>query len=90
MTLRVDPEAIRNYGFMLGRAHDDAQDCKGYFTAQVPEIAMGIEGGLISLIKDMGDAAIMGMIATSAIEPGIGAARHKLADAEPETALVDA
>ncbi|BEL06094.1 hypothetical protein Q0Z83_042850 [Actinoplanes sichuanensis] len=50
MTLQVDPEAIRNYGFMLGRAHDDAQDCKAYFTAQVPEIAMGIEGGLISLI----------------------------------------
>lgn len=50
MPLSVEPEAIRHYGFMLGRARDDAEQCKAYFAAQVPEIAMGVEGGLINPI----------------------------------------
>nr|WP_221378927.1 type VII secretion target [Actinoplanes polyasparticus] len=50
MSLNVEPEAVRNYGFMLSRARDDAQDCKDYFSAQVPEVAMGIEGGLFNPI----------------------------------------
>lgn len=50
MTLKVEPEAVRHYGFMLGRARDDAQDCKAYFAAQVPEVTMGIEGGIFNPI----------------------------------------
>lgn len=50
MTLRVQPEAIRHYGSVLGRARDDAEICKSYFNAQVPEIAMGVDGGLINPI----------------------------------------
>jgi hypothetical protein len=50
MTLNVDPEAVRHYGFMLSRARDDAQECKAYFSAHVPEVGMGIEGGLFNPI----------------------------------------
>ncbi|MDI6098590.1 hypothetical protein QLQ12_08250 [Actinoplanes sp. NEAU-A12] len=41
---------MRHYGFMLGRARDDAQDCKAYLAAQVPEVTMGIEGGIFNPI----------------------------------------
>lgn len=50
MTFEVEPEAVRHYGFMISRARDDAQDCKDYFTAHVPEVTMGIEGGLFNPI----------------------------------------
>ncbi|MFC7530132.1 hypothetical protein [Actinoplanes sp. GCM10030250] len=50
MTLNVDPEALRSYGFLLRRALDDAQECKAYFHARVADITPGVEGGLINPI----------------------------------------
>ena len=50
MTFTMDPEALRDYGYMLRRALDDAQECKAYFTTRVAAIDPGIEGGLINPI----------------------------------------
>ncbi|WP_430791307.1 hypothetical protein [Actinoplanes sp. G11-F43] len=50
MTLKVEPEAIRHYGFMLSRARDDARECKNYFSTHLPEVEPGLEGGFFNPI----------------------------------------
>lgn len=44
MTFSVDPLALDGYAALLARARDDAQHCKAYFTANVPDLSPGIDG----------------------------------------------
>ncbi len=44
MTLSVDPLALHGYAALLARARDDAQQCKVYFTGNVPDLSPGVDG----------------------------------------------
>jgi hypothetical protein len=44
MTFAVDPLALNGYAALLARARDDAQQCKAYFTGNVPDLSPGVDG----------------------------------------------
>ncbi len=44
MSFSVDPLALNGYAALMGRARDDAQQCKTYFTANVVDLSPGIDG----------------------------------------------
>ncbi|RZU51200.1 hypothetical protein EV385_3008 [Krasilnikovia cinnamomea] len=44
MTFSVDPHALDGYAALLGRARDDAQQCKAYFAANVVDLSPGGDG----------------------------------------------
>jgi uncharacterized protein YukE len=47
MTLSVEPSALSGYAAMLGRARDDAQQCKTYFSQNVADLEL-TDGGLLN------------------------------------------
>jgi hypothetical protein len=47
MTFSVDPIALHGYAALLGRAGSDAEQCKSYYTANVPTFSP-VVGGLIN------------------------------------------
>jgi len=47
MTFKVDPEALAGYAAQLGRAKEDAVQCKSYFAANAGDISFS-EGGIIN------------------------------------------
>ncbi|GIM98070.1 hypothetical protein [Paractinoplanes toevensis] len=44
MTFSVEPIALHGYAALLGRASSDAEQCKTYFTANVPTLSPVAEG----------------------------------------------
>ena len=47
MTFSVEPPALNGYAAMLGRARDDVEQCKTYFSQNVADLEL-TDGGLLN------------------------------------------